>query len=149
MDFPRTTAQCIFAHKPAKEAIITKKRTLKAHHDLRYLDEIPPAPPHFDEELTATWNQTCDILMDRYELTEGDLTLVETYCTGMSAHRKLVIQLGDNHVVEDRFGQLTANPLHQHIQRYAAQLSQITSLLGLNPKNRTASWLTSLPRSCS
>lgn len=115
---------------------MTKKRTLKNHHDLRYLQDIPPAPDHFKDEAAAIWDRTCDILMDRFELTEGDLTLVETYSQTLHAHRCLAMAIGEEHVVMDRFGSMVTNPLHATLQKYAQQLNQITSLLGLNPKSR-------------
>ena len=115
---------------------MTKSRTLKNHHDLRYLTDIPEPPAYFTPELTEIWQQTCEILADRFELTQGDLSMVETYTTTLHAYRQLVHNRGADHLIENAMGDMVVNPISQHILRHSSQLNQITTLLGLNPKSR-------------
>ena len=72
---------------------------IKHTGDFHYLEEVPPPPGHFRGMEVDAWNNVCQLLIDRGDLTEADLGSVEVYVQSLCDYHTLSEQVKDEGMV--------------------------------------------------
>jgi P27 family predicted phage terminase small subunit len=112
-------------------------RTLRNSPDLRKITEIPPAPEYFDDESLAIWVQTAGLLIDRHDLTEGDLGQLEVFASNHALFRAVNRALAkDGLTIVTVKGELRAHPLLATRKGAEQQITISGTALGLSPASR-------------
>lgn len=111
-------------------------RKLRNGADIRIIHEIPEPPEYFGEEERSIWAEVAEILISRYDLSEGDLGTLEVYCHNLRMFRECNRRLAaDGLTVEKRSGP-QPHPLLNARKGAEAQIAMTAAVLGLTPYSR-------------
>jgi P27 family predicted phage terminase small subunit len=112
-------------------------RTARNSPDLRMITEIPTPPDYLDAQAVEIWTATAGLLIDRHDLTEGDLTALEVLAVNVSVFRAASRQLNtEGLTVTGRDGGVRAHPLLAVRKAAEAQVTILANLLGMTPQAR-------------
>lgn len=112
-------------------------RTIKAGADLRHLTSAPPPPDYLGPEGQASWESACEILIDREDLTEGDLGVIEVYAANHQTFKECCRTLAaEGLIVENSRGSMSAHPAVTVRKQAETQLALAAMQLGFSPKSR-------------
>lgn len=101
------------------------------------LDEVPPAPAHFDDAMAREWGALVADLKARKLLTETMLGSVEMYITALINVRKAQKAIEAHGVlVQGAEGALKPNPASGLLWRSQAIVARLAAELGLTPSAR-------------
>ena len=122
------------ANKAGRPGGITKIRRTA---DFRMLTEVPPHPDYFDDVAAGLWLEYAEIMIDRGDLSEADLGILETFCSSLSDYRRFNQILRDEgDFIRNVPGNLVHHPASYRLKGTEGQINLSASALGLSPRGR-------------
>jgi P27 family predicted phage terminase small subunit len=92
-------------------------------------------PTEFD--MTSQLKEACEILIDREDLTEGDLGVIEVYAANHQTFKECCRTLAaEGLIVENSRGSMSAHPAVTVRKQAETQLALAAMQLGFSPKSR-------------
>ena len=110
---------------------------IKRKSNFRMLSEIPPAPVDSNQAESDIWQEYCSIMIDRGDLSEADLGILETFVCSLYDYRrfnKMLREEGD--FMTNVQGNKVQHPANYRMKGAEAQLNLAASALGLSPRGR-------------
>ncbi len=112
-------------------------RHQRAAPELHLIVDDPVAPDYFDAETVSIWQATARILIDRHDLTTGDLGILEVYASNLAVFRQANRQLAiDGLTLTDPKGAIKSHPLLATRKGAEQQITIASTQLGLSPAAR-------------
>ena len=113
-------------------------KTLRNSADIRQIHEIPAAPDYFNKEERKIWDEMAAILIDRFDLTSGDLGALEVYCSNLYLFRAANRRIAAEGLTIEKVNGMIAHPLLNPRKGAEAQIMLTGNTLGLSPHARRA-----------
>jgi P27 family predicted phage terminase small subunit len=110
---------------------------IKRKADFRMLTEVPPHPEHFNSVEAGLWAEYAGIMIDRGDLSEADLGILETFVSSLADYRrfqKILREEGD--FMRNVNGNLVHHPASYRLKGSEGQINLSASALGLSPRGR-------------
>ena len=120
-----------------KTRLTTGNRNIMSSADLDKIDTVQPAPDYFDAEAIEIWREISNLMINRGDLTRGDLGLLETYCAALREYKEHNrVMWREGFFVINTSGNRVQHPANYLRKGCEQQINLAGSALGLNPRSR-------------
>ena len=110
---------------------------IKKKSNFRMLAEVPPPPVAFNQDESDMWQEYCGIMIDRGDLSEADLGILETFVCSLYDYRRFNKMLRDEgDFMTNVQGNKVHHPASYRLKGAEGQLNLAASALGLSPRGR-------------
>jgi P27 family predicted phage terminase small subunit len=120
--------------KPGRQGGVTK---IKKKSDFRMVAEVPPLPADFSDAEVELWAEYSQVMIDRGDLSQADLGVLETFVCSLADYRrfkKILREEGD--FIRNVQGNIVHHPAAYRLKGAEQQVNLAGAALGLSPRGR-------------